>query len=180
MNKRDKRSLFSNSTYLLKCVYGFKDRSLVCHVDIYKLCKRATPEMICNYYTANTLHSILKNKSPVSIFESLELSLVQNEITGSTHFPDKSSKKIDLNCLQNRVKYISKKVPRNWCQMTSSIFKKKSKLLFLKVWMFFPMFYDYCSYTQIFNCLALAFIKQDWISLYLYSSMFSQFVNLLL
>lgn len=131
INKSDRNRLLSISTFIIKNCFNLRDWHLVNRKDIHLLANRATPNMICDYYSANMLKSIFDNKCPNSIFKKLQSSYRYNDRTKNSYFPDKSKIRLGQNSFANRVHLISKKLPENWQNLTPNQFKRFSKNSFL-------------------------------------------------
>lgn len=129
--KSNSNRLLSASTNLIKSAFNLPDWNLVNRFDIHVLANRATPNMMSNYLSANTIASILTNKFPPKIYSSLINNVLVNDRNGLKYFPDCSKKRVGLNMFSNRFAFISKKLPFNWNEMTRTQFKKLSKQLFI-------------------------------------------------
>lgn len=131
INKSDRKRLMSISTYVIKNAFNLKDWYLISNKDIHELANRATPNMMSNYSSAVAFRSIMLNNVPQEIAKNIAASTITNVRSEKFYIQDRSIKRVGLNAFENRLKFVTNKLPLNWSSLSETSFKKLCKTIFL-------------------------------------------------
>jgi len=129
----NKRKLMSASAGLIRSCLNKSDWSMVSFSDLHQLAGKATPMMMADYYQAMSLKSIMDNGSPTLVWTKLQVNCRISRRSGGITFGNESRNLSGKHNFANRVFHISKKLPIGWENMTTSMFKKTAKDLFIRL-----------------------------------------------
>jgi hypothetical protein len=100
-------------------------------MTLHKSTGRATPKMWSNYVKCCALFDVVVNKKPNTFFFKLmENNLVEQRFEGLI-FTRTNRLKIGLNCLSNRLMYVSRQLNFNWlmCAKATSKVRCKTRMI---------------------------------------------------
>jgi hypothetical protein len=101
-------------------------------MNLHKDAGRATPEMWSNYVQCCALFDVVVNGKPsVLLFKLMENHLVEQRFEGLI-FTRSNRLKIGMNCLSNRLMYVSRQLNFNWLMVAKATFKVRCKTLMIK------------------------------------------------
>ena len=125
-----KRKLWQASSRMLKIAQ--KDwNSVKSFQELHKESKRATPKMWSNYVHCCALYDVVMSGKPsVLLCRLMENNLVEQRFQGLV-FTKSNRIKIGVNCLSNRMMYVSCKLNFNWLMYSKTMFKMRCKKLMI-------------------------------------------------
>lgn len=108
-----KRRLLSASAGIIRNAFG----AVGWPISNRDMAGLPTPDKWANYCTARSLHGILNNESPASIYTGLACQALHKTRTGITYFSNTNRRRVGANAIQNRCKFVSKRLGHvNWLQ----------------------------------------------------------------
>ena len=100
--------------------------------ELHKITRRATPKMWSNYVHCCALFDVVENGKPSILLSKLmENNLVEQRFDGLI-FTRSNRLKIGMNCLSNRLMYVSCQLNFNWLMYSKTAFKVKCKTMMIK------------------------------------------------
>jgi hypothetical protein len=101
------------------------------YLDLYKITKRATPKIFCNYKMALSLYKVFNDKFPCNEWLHSNFNLI-NISQKTTFMTSKlNNLKLGMNCLANRFNHINGKIPLLWLNKSYNCYKIECKKMLL-------------------------------------------------